>query len=193
MTELQIANILQATVVVALWSFVIFKLLPTYRIDSFRQRLFCVRDEMFDFAADGNIAFDDPAYMLLRRQMNGLIRNGHQLTLFRSLMTIAIQRISGTQTTSWNQAWEASLENLQSEDVRAKMKKFHERGMMITASYLILGSPALWVVFLIAALCIFAQGATMGIKQLIKAASKKVLSGPLDQRFIEEAAVGTFA
>jgi hypothetical protein len=40
MTELQVANILQVSVVLALWLILIFKVLPTYRIDSFRQKIY---------------------------------------------------------------------------------------------------------------------------------------------------------
>ena len=89
--------------------------------------MFCVRDEMFDYAADGNIGFDDPAYQLLRREMNGLIRYGHQLTFFRSLIEIGIRRLSGGGTRLfWNDAWENALAMIDSEAVKAKMKSFHD-------------------------------------------------------------------
>jgi len=51
MTVLQIANELQFVVVLTFWLVVVYWLLPTYRVDSFRQKMFCVRDELFDFAA----------------------------------------------------------------------------------------------------------------------------------------------
>jgi hypothetical protein len=191
MTEMQIANIIQAAVVLALWFILIFKLLPTQRVDSFRQKMFCVRDEMFDFAANGNISFDDPAYLLLRRQMNGLIRYGHQLTVFRSIMTMAINATSGrTPKMSWNEAWQSALDNIQNEEVRAKMRGFHERGMVIAVKHLIVGSPLLWIAISLAVVALLAHGAALGTRQLLKAAAKKVLVGPLDQRLIEEAAVG---
>ncbi len=194
MTELQVANILQASIVLVAWLILIFKVLPTYRVDSFRQKMFCVRDEMFDFAADGNIAFDDPAYLLLRRQMNGLIRYGHQLTVFRSIMTKAIDIASGrAPKMSWNTAWESSLGKIQNEDVRLKMRSFHERAMMIAVKHLIAGSPFLFVAILLAAMFLAARGAALSVRQLVKAAAQKVMVGPLDQRIIEEAAVGALA
>ena len=33
-----------------------------YRLDLFRQNLFALRDELFDMAATGDLAFNDPAY-----------------------------------------------------------------------------------------------------------------------------------
>jgi hypothetical protein len=153
-----------------------------------------VRDEVFDYAAEGNIAFDDPAYVLLRRQMNGLIRYGHQLTVFRSIMTKAIAIASGRTTKmSWNDAWESSLARIQNHEVRLQMKRFHERGMMVAVKHLIIGSPLLWFAISVAAMLLAARGAALGTRQLVKAASKKVLVGPLDQRLIEEAAVGALA
>jgi hypothetical protein len=194
MTELLIANILQTSVVLALWLILIFKILPTRRVDSFRQRMFCVRNEMFDFAADGNISFDDPAYVLLRRQMNGMIRYGHQLTVFRTIMTKAINTVSGHGTKmSWNEDWESSLAKIQNNDVRAKMRGFREQGTMIAIKHLITGSPLLWLAISLAVGVLVAHGAALGTSQLLKAAAKKVFIGPLDQRLIEEAAVGALA
>jgi hypothetical protein len=43
-------------------------------LDRFRQDVFGLRDELWDFAASGQISFDDPAYRLLRQLMNGFIR-----------------------------------------------------------------------------------------------------------------------
>jgi hypothetical protein len=54
-----------------------------HRIDTYRQRLFGVRDDLFDFAASGGIKFDDPAYTTLRDLSNGLIRFAHRLTFTR--------------------------------------------------------------------------------------------------------------
>jgi len=194
MSELQAANVLQAIVVWALWAVVIFKLWPDSIVDSFRQQMFCVRDEMFDFAAAGNISFDDPAYVLLRKQMNGLIRYGHHLTLFRSLMTAAITWVADEgDKLSWNHAWEAALGNVQNDETRVRLRSFHERGMMVAVKHLIYRSPILWIALSGVAMCLLAQGAALSFRQLLKAASAKVLAGPLDRRMIEEAAVGSFA
>lgn len=49
-------------------------------IDEFRQSIFSVRDELFDYAAQGNIAFDHPAYTTLRSMLNGYIRFSHRIS-----------------------------------------------------------------------------------------------------------------
>ncbi len=80
------------------------------RLDCFRKNMFAVRDELFDYAAAGNISFDDPAYVLLRRQINGMIRYGHQLTVFRVLMSWLMRSVSGeNQKFQWHDSWEQAL------------------------------------------------------------------------------------
>lgn len=193
-TDIQAAQMLQASIVAIVGVTVVSKILPMYRLDCFRQKMFWVRDELFDYAAAGNIAFNDPAYILLRRQMNGMIKYGHQLTLFRAIVTSAMRKVSGNkQTLSWYESWEKSLENIKSDEVRRKMQQFHDRSTTIAAKHIISGSFVLWLALGVASLLLLTHGAALGARQLLKAASKKVLSGPIDQRLIEEDAVCTMA
>ena len=45
-----------------------------YRTDLLRERLFTLRDELFEYAAAGGIPFDHPIYTLVRTTLNGFIR-----------------------------------------------------------------------------------------------------------------------
>src|SRR5688572_19860233 len=56
-----------------------------YRIDLFRDRMFALRQDLFDLAAQGVIPFDHPAYGALRRTMNGFIRLADQVNLTATL------------------------------------------------------------------------------------------------------------
>jgi hypothetical protein len=194
-TYLQLANVLQFSVVAGFWVFVFCKMIPEWRLDSFRQNVFIVRDELFDYAADGYISFDHPAYILLRRQMNGLIRYGHHLTVFRGLMTIAIHKISGAPTrTSWYDAWQKSLGTIEDDSVRQQLERFHRRGMVLAISRLISGSPLLLAMTAIFLVEFLFQGMRQSLMQLIKSAAKKAfITGPINDRLIEEAAQGEFA
>ena len=58
-----------------------FWLYRDYRVDAYRQRVFALRNELWDYAAAGHISFDDPAYLVVRNRMNGLIRFAHLLSL----------------------------------------------------------------------------------------------------------------
>ena len=64
----------------ALWA-LFHWLYRDYRVDLFRQRMFTLRDQLFDIAASGRIAFDDPAYGKLRSMINGYIRFAHRINL----------------------------------------------------------------------------------------------------------------
>lgn len=52
-----------------------------YVVDSTRHSLFTLRDELFDYAAKGNISFDNEAYKTTRRMINGVIRFTHDISL----------------------------------------------------------------------------------------------------------------
>lgn len=104
-----------------LWFFVYY-LWRDYRIDSFRDDLFSIRDRMFLFAANGNISFDHPAYALLRNRMNTVLRYGHAFTMTRMLIALAThdKMPRGEAIARWEQA----VEELPDE-MRRMMKEFN--------------------------------------------------------------------
>jgi hypothetical protein len=176
-------------VVLSLAAFVWLKLVPMQRLDELRQQLFAVRDEMFDYAAAGNISFNDPAYVLLRTQMNGFIRFGHQITLFRLVMSAGARRVSGTPLlTTWTDQWSHSIAQISNQSVRRDMVCFHERASSIVAKHLIKGSVVLWVMVALAVVAGTTSGGILSLRQALKRASSRVLSGPIDPVVIEEQA-----
>ena len=54
-----------------------------YFVDKLRQDLFRIRDELFQYAARGGIAFDHPAYTMARTYLNGSIRYAERLSLIK--------------------------------------------------------------------------------------------------------------
>lgn len=188
-TPSEIANFLMLAVALGMWSIVIFKIWPELWLDRFRQSMFSVRDDLFDFAAKGNISFEDPAYVLLRRQMNGFIRFGHQLSVFRLLMTKCMSMAIGeSDHTEWHDSWNSALENVKDHEVRSRLMDFQRQGAFIAISYLIGGSPVLWLAVGLSVIWLGLRGAALGTKEWWTAAAKKVLIGPLARRRIEEAA-----
>lgn len=101
----------------------IYYLWRDFRNDAFRDDLFSIRDEMFLYAAQGNIQFDDPAYVFLRNRMNVLLRHGHELTLSRFALLITTQLVTKTNEFI---AWEFAVEQLP-EESKTKMKDFSAR------------------------------------------------------------------
>jgi hypothetical protein len=194
MSGTQLAAVLQFSFVCVLWALLIFEVIPHARLDGFRQKMFSIRDEVFDYAADGNIDFNHPAYVLLRRQMNGFIRYGHDLTVFRCLMTVVARKVSGNEPQrSWFAEWQKALDTIEDDSVRKRMEDYHSRGMMLAIRRLLFGSPLLWCVTLLFMGQMLLQGAAKGVRQLVKMAAEKVFTGPINDRLIEETAQGDFA
>lgn len=188
-----ISAVFQSAVCIALLAVVLLKLWSDARLDAFRQEMFIVRDELFDYAASGQIAFDDPAYRLLRQMMNGLIRYGHQITFFRFNMTALHIRLMGNDFgPKWSTKWEAALEKVRNEEVRDRMKQFHEDAMTLTAKRIVLGSPALIAVLALAfplvVLYLVLQRSMHSLKQVFVTAPKFTLSRILDTQMIENEA-----
>lgn len=69
-----------------------FPLYNDFRVDRLRQELFELRDELFDDAVNGRIAFDSPAYRATRAMLNGMIRFGHRISLSGVTLTLCLSR-----------------------------------------------------------------------------------------------------
>lgn len=59
----------------------LFKMYEDYRVDKFRQDMFKIRDDLFDYAMRGRLSFNDPSYGLIRGAINGHIRFAHRINL----------------------------------------------------------------------------------------------------------------
>lgn len=63
------------------------------QIERSRHQLFKVRARLFDYAAQGQISFQEPAYVELRRMLNGMIRFTHRLTWFDTLSVALLYNV----------------------------------------------------------------------------------------------------
>jgi hypothetical protein len=116
------------------------------RLDEFRQRMFAIRDGLFDYARSGNIGFDQPAYKLLRKSMNGFIRYGHRLSFFQLVITFCRWHYTDDQPVfSWRAQWEDALSKVSDEKVRKDLMKIQAESMGVVFGRVILGSPVLMV------------------------------------------------
>ncbi|HXR36729.1 MAG TPA: hypothetical protein VN754_12300 [Candidatus Binataceae bacterium] len=64
----------------------------SFLLDELRQKLFAIRDDLFDFAMDGAISFDDQSYRELRDDINSLIRFADKLSFMRLLLASLVVR-----------------------------------------------------------------------------------------------------
>jgi hypothetical protein len=184
-----LALVFQSCVCLALIVFVLFKYWSEARLDSFRQNMFSLRDELFDFAADGNISFEDPAYRLLRQSMNGTIRYAHQLTFFRVCITMfEISLATHFPRSNWSENWEKAVESQCNDGVRKKLTEFHERSMLLVAHRLVLGSPLLIALVIGSVPVLLLRMGWLNLKAVLERAPQFTVSHLVDTRMIENEA-----
>jgi hypothetical protein len=158
------------------------------RTDIFRQQMFSIRDELFDFALDGNIDFQHPAYYLLRNSMNGFIRYAHRLTFFQLLITVVRWKLTeDVQALTWHSKWVAAVDSLP-EGTRDALRKFHDRSMDAVATHIILGSVALLSLLTIAVIHVIVKGTWTSLRSVFRDAAEKVVTQVFDPKVLEEEA-----
>lgn len=118
----------------------------TYRIDAVRQHLFALRDEVFDYACDGGIAFDHQAYKLLRTKLNGMIRFAHRVSFGRLLMSVAFFHSTRPDfVIRQNEEWKAALDALPLE-ARKRLLEFDNRMGIVLVQHMVTRSPILLLI-----------------------------------------------
>lgn len=127
-TATELTIVLPSLLTLIVLGLVLFWFWPEQRTDLFRQQMFAMRDELWDFAAADNVAFDDPAYVLLRQLMNGFIRYAHNLTPYRSFMSFLRWKYApGEPKDVWTKSWNEALSKVSNENAQQALKAFHSR------------------------------------------------------------------
>jgi hypothetical protein len=110
-----------------------------YLLDNFRQTLFEIRDDLFDLAADAEIAFDDYSYRALRDELNSLIFFADKMSFIRIAFTPMPANPYERQ-----RKWLESVTKY-SPLVRRALLAMHERTMYETMDYIIQRSLTLLI------------------------------------------------
>ncbi|UPK04147.1 hypothetical protein [Bradyrhizobium sp. 170] len=109
--------------------------------DYARQRLFEVRDEIFDMAADGELNFKSQAYRDIRRSLEMNIRFAHDLTLPNFLLLLILRKDNLTEKSTLRRA----IEDLPPE-IRAKVARKVFVAMKALIVMMIVKSPVAMIV-----------------------------------------------
>lgn len=131
----------------AIW-FGFFWLYRDYEVDRYRQRLFELRDELWDYAAEGHVGFDNPAYRLIRARLNGLIRFANLLSgTWLAMVLVAeklrpspevIERIEGELT--------EALATLPAP-LAERLRDYQQKALFLAIEHTVLTSPFFCVAF----------------------------------------------
>ena len=158
------------------------------RTDEFRQRMFAIRDELFDYANSGHIKFGDPAYQLLRNSMNGFIRYAHRLTFFQLMLTIIRWHVTEqVHPLTWHLRWSQSLDSLPDE-TRTAMSAFHGRAMDAVARHILGGSFVMMLVLAFVIIKVLLDGAWTSFRALLRDSAEAAITRIFDPRLLEEEA-----
>jgi len=117
-----------------LWLF-IFRFWRDYRLDSFRENVFAMRDQLFIYAAQAGVGFDDPAYALLRDRMNSLLRYAHEFTFIRLVLAVGFSSGENAEVIALKKAMA-----LLPGETRQKLDEFNTRLVVAIVEYTILRS-----------------------------------------------------
>lgn len=82
-----------------------------FLLDNLRQKLFQIRDDVFDFAADGGIEFRDFCYRSLREDINSLLLFADKLS-FGRLICAQLALKKNPEITSRIELWFKMIEHL---------------------------------------------------------------------------------
>jgi hypothetical protein len=151
-----------------------------YLIDAFREELFGLRDELFNYVASIGIPFDDDRHTLLRNFINVTIRFSHKLTFFR----LVLVQISKTEYPAMYRddpidRWKKALDTLPA-DQKNSLIIFQLRVMRAAVLQMVWRSP-----FLIPVLIFYAAGKLIGaamVAPLKRIAYDQIRLGLLEQQ-----------
>jgi hypothetical protein len=124
---------------IALWIFIAYAW-RNLRLDSFRNDVFEIRDEMFLYASKDNVRFDNPAYMMLRSRMNVVLRYAHEFTLTKVFVVLLTQDLTDEPFAKW----QADVDTL-APQVQEKMREFNRRVAEATLCHMIYSSFFLYL------------------------------------------------
>ena len=148
----------------------------SYRTDALRQKLFALRDELFDLACDSQLAFEDPAYWRLRRTLNSMIRFAHRLSFTRLVVTIL--GTAGLRDEGAYGKWKSALDAVESDELKGKIKQIHRRMVSMVSWHIVRGCPLLWVllsgVLLVATVFALLSGAAKVVGAIDLVVTKRV-------------------
>lgn len=155
MTTTIILALKSALGLLGIWLFVFF-FWKDYCLDSFREDVFAVRDELFLYAADGNVSFEDPAYGILRDRLNVALRYAHEFTLLRFVLAIVVlSKVPNPDTVAWEKALALLPLN-----VRESLTQYQNTFVLAFLKYVTLRSFFLYIaVLLVTVLGVFKQAA----------------------------------
>jgi hypothetical protein len=159
----QVATSIHIYLALSLLWFVLLILRRSYREDRFRQNMFALRDELFDYAHSGAILFEHPAYAILRTSMNGMIRFAHRVSISHMVSVYLLKRLIGAEAITQNHQHnlEEAFNDVANLEARLRLRDIHGRMRALLVEHLVKSSLILFVVLGSLIFIAMITGATM--------------------------------
>jgi len=120
-----------------------------YMVDCTRQRLFTIRDELFDYAANHEISFNDDAYVTTRAMLNGVIRFTHNISLTRFLIMNLVVGKDKAYSENFSREFSLAIKKLNSKRQQDIIKNAIIKMHFAVVLHLLNTSPVLFPIFLL--------------------------------------------
>lgn len=128
MSAAQTGNFLELLAGIAILVWIIYGPWRRFIIDVARQNLFEIRDAVFMLAAEGKVAFDDPAYIAFRDRINCMIRFCEHYSLVVLFATPSAPESKG-------QSFADLLESMADKSIANRIKRdYHIATSILVAS-----------------------------------------------------------
>ncbi len=125
-----------------------------YLLDSFRQRLFEIRDNLFDYALENKIPFSIDVYVRLRMAINARIRYAHRITLIDLLGGLIFANKMRPVVEEEENKFKNGLAQL-SEEHRKHFVEVKERFDKETAFFFLRSNPVVFIAVFFVVLVMF--------------------------------------
>lgn len=135
-SPLFIVNMLITLVGLVVLSFIYNQYKKTM-LEFYRMDIFELRDELFDYAAEGNIAFDDESYQLVRTLLNGYLRYAEHLDIYYfQKYQKAVKEKKLSSDNYFKQQYSQKSKALTNEQ-KEKLDKCLQQSALIAATYMV--------------------------------------------------------
>lgn len=142
MNEHNLNMFLSAISLSGIW--LLFILHRRYSIDRFREEMFRLRDEVFNYAQSGEMDFNCDAYGLLRTAANGFIRFAHKLSVLQMvLFYFSVKNCKLiSPPDSFDEQWAKSLAGYDAGRIEI-LKEYKLRMSSLVIKHIVFSSPLL--------------------------------------------------
>jgi hypothetical protein len=130
-----------------------------YRLDDFQNKMSKLLDDLFDYAADGNISFDDPAYTKMRRQLILFKRGAASLSLFPMIANRLRASLSTGVPITLSAEWSNDLASIENEKTRCYISSLQGKASQLLARHVI--SRSIWILTAMGIIGVFVFFATI--------------------------------